>query len=189
MALLCPKGLYLKGLIVKSTKRTSAVACGGAQSPRSPSGIADPVGGLWLPQGLLRRFGGVGSASPSTFSYAGAGKFKCLARSSGGFWCPFEAEQLEQVAGCAHQFPLGLHLVQAAQAEAAEATHLLDLAEDGFDDGFAHLVNRLSRLGAQFMLHGLPGRGLVRWRSALLRHGLIVLHATGGEMQVDARYL
>jgi len=78
--------------------------------------------------------------------------------------------------------------LQSPQAEAAEATQLLDLAEDGFDDGFAHLVNRSSRIGAQFVLHGVLGRGLVRRWSALRRHGLIVLHATGGDMQVDTRY-
>jgi hypothetical protein len=51
-----------------------------------------------------------------------------------------------------------VHLLQSPQAEAAEATHLLDLAEDGFDDGFAHLVNRSSRIGAQFVLHALLGK-------------------------------
>jgi Transposase DDE domain len=68
-----------------------------------------------------------------------------LRHSSGRVRCPSAAEQLEQVAGCAHQFPLGPDLVQATQAEAAEAALFLDLAEDRFDDGFAHLVNRSSR--------------------------------------------
>src|ERR1035437_5259581 len=72
---------------------------------------------------------------------------------------PTVPKQLEQVGGCAHQLPFGRHFVQSAQAEAAEASLLLDLAEDRFDDGLAPLVNGSPGLGAELVLHGLLGCG------------------------------
>jgi hypothetical protein len=81
---------------------------------------------LWLPLGLLVGLGSLALCFLArTFSCVGTAKLKGrLACSSSGFWGPHEAEELQQVVGCADQFPLGLHVVQTAQAEAAEATHL-----------------------------------------------------------------
>lgn len=61
---------------------------------------------------------------------------------------PAGVEQLAQVGDCADQFPLAANVVQTAQAEAPEASLFLDLSEDRFNDGLAHLVHRPARLGA-----------------------------------------
>src|SRR5208282_421220 len=86
-----------------------------------------------------------------------------LARCSGGLWGPSGTEQLQQVGRQAHQFPLAANIRQAAQAEAPEASSLLDLSEDRLDDRLAHLVNGSSSIGAQFVPHRLLRRGLI-WR-------------------------
>jgi len=51
------------------------------------------------------------------------------------------------------------HILQAAQAEAPEASSLLDLSEDWLDDRFAHFVN------------GSPGTVSVGVATALSRQG------------------
>ena len=78
-------------------------------------------------------------------------------RISGSLWHPTGSEELEQVGGCAYQLPLCSHVLQTAQAEAAEASLLLDLAEDRLDDDLAHLVYGSPGLGAELVLHGLLG--------------------------------
>ena len=89
-----------------------------------------------------------------------AGKLNRLPhRISGRLRRPGVAEQLEQVGCGADQLPFGAHLLQPAQAEAAEASLLLDLAEDRFDDDLAPPVNGSSGLGSEFVLHELLGRG------------------------------
>jgi hypothetical protein len=80
-------------------------------------------------------------------------------RFSGRLRLPAVAKQLQQVGGSANQLPLGAHLLKAAEVEEAEASLLLDLSEDRFDDDLAPPVNGLSSLGAQFVLHGMFGGG------------------------------
>ena len=89
---------------------------------------------------------------------------RLLARYSCGFWGPSGAEQLQQVRGQAHQFPLAANVVQPTQAEAPEASPLLDLSEDRFHDRFAHFVNGSSGHGTQFVPHGFLCRSLHRRR-------------------------
>ena len=103
-------------------------------------------------------------------------------------WGPTGAEQLEQVGRQTHQFPLAANIVQTTQAEAPEAALLLDLSEDRFDDRLAHFVNGSSSLGAQFVPHCFLDRGLVRRRPAHRGDDFFVLHASRGDMQIDARY-
>lgn len=70
-------------------------------------------------------------------------------RISGCFRGPNVPKQIEQVGSSADQLPFGMHLLQPAQAEAAEASLLLDLAEDRFDDDLAPPINSSSALGAE----------------------------------------
>jgi hypothetical protein len=71
-----------------------------------------------------------------------------LAASLSDFWCQPVAEQLQQIAGCAHQLPLRTYIVVAAQAEAPKISSLLDLTEYRFDNRLPHFVNRFACLGA-----------------------------------------
>src|ERR1017187_7135857 len=108
---------------------------------------------------------------------------RLLAYCSGGLWGPSGPEQLEQVGRQAHQLPLAANIVQAAQAEAPEASSLLDLPEDRLDDRLAHLVNGPSGLGAQFVPHRLLRRCLDRRGLAGCLDGLLVFVAPCSDMQ------
>ena len=60
--------------------------------------------------------------------------------------------------------PLGGGLGLASEGEAPESSRLLDLAEDGFDNGFPHAVDPMSGGGFQFRAHGgHPGFGCFGW--------------------------
>src|SRR3974390_75548 len=66
----------------------------------------------------------------------------------GHFQNPSGPEQLQQVAGCAHQLPLAADILFAPQAEASKTALFLDLSEDRLNDRLAHLVYRASSLGS-----------------------------------------
>jgi hypothetical protein len=64
----------------------------------------------------------------------------------------------------------------------------LGLAENRFDDRLPPLVNCSPCLGAQFVGHGLLGRGIFRWRSARRLDHFFVLDASGGHIQINFFY-
>lgn len=64
--------------------------------------------------------------------------------------CP---EQLEDVVGGGHQGPFPVHVLQASQSEAFQASGPFDLSKHSFHHGFAHGVHRLTRLGSELPLH------------------------------------
>src|SRR5271155_6253774 len=149
---------------------------------RRPSGIADPVGGFCLPQGLLRRFWGVWLCFRKNVLLrrhweAEAADRRVLQAFLG---VHPKRNSFSKLLVAHTSFHSACTLSRPRKLKRRKPRCSLIWPEDGFDDGFAHLVNRSSRLGAQFVLHGLLGRGLVRRRSALCRHCLIVLPATGG---------
>src|SRR5947207_1575398 len=69
--------------------------------------------------------------------------------------CP---EELEQVVGETDHGPLGCHLGQATQREAAEAAHFFDLPEDRLDDRLTLAVNSVADRRAQLLPHPLGHR-------------------------------
>jgi len=62
------------------------------------------------------------------------------------FQNPTGPEQLQQIAGRAHQSPLAANILFATQAEAAKTTLFFDLSEDRLDDRLAHFVKRRVQL-------------------------------------------
>src|SRR5580704_2242848 len=91
------------------------------------------------------------------------------------------APDLEKIVGQAYQPPLATHLGQAAQQEAAEATHSFDLAKHRFDNHLSPRVQGPARGRAQLRRHFLFGRTFRRWpaRSALLSRSMMSLPAGG----------
>ena len=53
-----------------------------------------------------------------------------------------------------YEAPFGRGLGFASEGEPSESSHVLGLAEDGFDDGFPHAVDRVSGSSFQFDSHG-----------------------------------
>ena len=111
-----------------------------------------------------------------------------LAFCSGGLSGPSGTKQLEQVGRQAYQFPFAANIVQATQAEAPEASLLLDLSEDRLDDCLAHFVNGSPGLGTQFVPHRLLRRCQDRRRLADCFHCLFAFVAPRCDMQIDARH-
>src|ERR1700730_17275136 len=72
---------------------------------------------------------------------------------------PAEAIQLENVVRRAYQRPFALHLLESTQQELPEATGLLDLTNDRFDDRFACGIDSRARLGVQLAGHAGDDRG------------------------------
>src|ERR1700692_2846693 len=89
---------------------------------------------------------------------------------------PAEAIQLENVVRRAYQRPFALYLLESPQQELPEATGLLDLANDRFDDRFARRIDRRAGLGVQLAGHPVDDRRDLRQQLPLvvrlLRHGL-----------------
>src|ERR1700688_3329546 len=79
---------------------------------------------------------------------------------------PAEAIQLENVVRRAYQRPFALYLLESPQQELPEATGLLDLANDRFDDRFARRIDRRARLGVQLAGHPVDDRRGLRQRAA-----------------------
>ena len=71
--------------------------------------------------------------------------------------CRACSEQLEQVVGCGHQRPFPIHLVQAPQSEAIQASGSFDLPKHWFHHGVAQGIDRLASLGSELPLHPPSG--------------------------------
>src|SRR6202790_1333627 len=91
---------------------------------------------------------------------------------------PAEAIQLENVVRRAYQRPFALYLLESPKQELPEATGLLDLANDRFDDRFARRIDRRAGLGVQLAGHPVDDRrglrqGAARTGSRPLAMGLL----------------
>ena len=63
------------------------------------------------------------------------------------------SEQLEQIMGCGQHRPFAPDLAYAAQEKPPESTRLLDLTENGLDNGFAPGVERTARIAFELSRH------------------------------------
>ena len=66
--------------------------------------------------------------------------------------------ELEQVVGGADERPFGFYLFEATQKELAEASGMLDLAENGLDDLFSEAVTAAAAGASELGCHGGDAR-------------------------------
>ena len=78
-----------------------------------------------------------------------------------------------------------MKLMPTISAETPQPAPLFDLSKDRFHDGLTHFVDRLPRLGPQFMLHRLFGRGSGRRRPGGFRYPLLMLLPFRRNVQID----
>src|SRR5688572_21243692 len=112
------------------------------------------AGAAWCPGGVA----GVARAGRLGAAVVGRGP-------SGG--CGGGAVELEQVVGGGDELPFGVAGGQAASSEAGDASEVLDVAEDRFDDLLSSGVERVAVIGGEDRVVDFPrfgGHGLIRRR-------------------------
>src|SRR5678815_3661904 len=101
-----------------------------------------------------------GMALPSSSPAVGGSK-PVEARASGGlgYQARAVAEQRQQVVTECHDLKLPARSSESAEEDAPQASALLHLTEDGFDDGLPHLVEGASFFARDPVTHPLGGGG------------------------------